>query len=1041
MSDAGFFSSFESGDPQPADPALRVGSGPDRSPTAKTGVGFTGLRALRYTAVAEAVLFDLDVPVTGRTELSYVVFPVADGDIPDYRATRVALDVEFADGTFAGFAPVDDKTLWVDQWNLVRRPLGAFAGRRIRRIVLRTAAPGGEITGWIDDVRIAERPEPPRDPVEFVRTTRGTHSSDAFSRGNNFPATAVPHGFNFWTPVTDAGVTNWLYSYHRHNDARNRPALQAFALSHQPSPWMGDRHTFQVMPGTGPVEPDRRKRALAFSHDDETDSPHHYGVRFAGGITADLAPASHAAILRFTFPGDGGWLLFDNAANRGGLRLHPATGVVTGHTWVRSRLSAGARRMFVYAETDVPARRGGKIRRPFWRTVTGALEFDAPVVTLRIATSLISLAQAKRNLALEIPAGTTFEQVREQARQAWQDVLGRVEVEGATEDQLTTLYSNLYRLFLYPNVAHENTPKGIRHASPVVRRWWPSTRTRTGAKVVDGELYVNNGFWDTYRTTWPAYALLAPDRCGRMIDGFVQQYREGGWISRWSSPGYADLMTGTSSDVAFADAYLKGVRGFDVEAAFDAGVKNATVTPPLRSVGRKGLAESIFLGWTPASVHEGLSWSLEGCINDFGLANLATALSRESAGRRARRYAEYAAYFRERARHYVHHFDPAIGFFQGRHRDGRRKFAPEGYDPAAWGGDFVETNAWNTAFTAPHDGPGLAALHGGHAGLEAKLDTFFATPETGRRPGAYGGLIHEMTEARDVRMGQYGHSNQPSHHIPYIYNYAGAPSKTQRVVREVLRRLYLGSEIGQGYPGDEDNGEMSAWWVFGALGFYPLAVGSPRYALGSPLFEKATVHLGGGRKLVIRAPGNTEETVYVRGLTVDGEPHEATSIAHATLAAGAELVFDLVAEPTGWGAPPEPAAHPAPVTDLDGTATCADGTDVRALRDDTSRTQVTFRSARPVVEFAVTGPPREVTMYTLTSGDRRGDPSGWVLEGSADAVGWTTVDERDGELFRWRRQTRPFVLAAPAAYARYRLRITAARGRRVTLAQWELLAR
>ncbi|HKN56063.1 MAG TPA: glycoside hydrolase family 92 protein, partial [Amycolatopsis sp.] len=611
---------------------------------------------------------------------------------------------------------------------------------------------------------------------------------------------------------------------------------------------------------------------------------------------------------------------------------------------------------------------------------------------------------------------------REQARTKWQDLLGRVEVEGATEDQLTTFYSNLYRLFLYPNRAHEDTSQGVRHASPVVRRWLPSTRKRTGAKVVDGELYVNNGFWDTYRTTWPAYSLLSPAQCGRMIDGFVQQYREGGWIARWSSPGYADLMTGTSSDVAFADAYLKGVRGFDVEAAYDAAVKNATVTSPRRAVGRKGLDRSIFLGYAPASVHEGLSWALEGCINDFGIANLAQALGHQ----------DHAAYFRQRAQHYVHHFDEKIGFFQGRNADGSRRFPPAGYDPEAWGGDFVETNAWNTAFSVPHDGPGLAALHGGVAALEAKLDTFFATPETGRKPGAYGGVIHEMTEARDIRMGQYGHSNQPSHHIPYIYNYAGAPAKTQRTVREVLRRLYLGSEIGQGYPGDEDNGEMSAWYVLSALGFYPLAVGSPHYAIGSPLFEKATVRLENGRKLVVRAPGNTDDTVYVRGLTVNGLPHQATTIDHATLAAGAELVFYLGSEPTGWGEPPGPPAYPAPLTDLTKGAS-------GALFDDTSRTQV--RLSASTIEFTVDGPPREVVLYTLTSGARRGDPRSWVLEGSDDGRTWVMLDERQDEHFRWRRQTRPFLLDTAAAHARYRLRITASTRRRVTLAQWELLAR
>jgi len=1022
----GFFSSFETGDPQPVDPALRVGTGPRSSPTAKPGVGFTGAHALRYENTLRATVFEVDVEVTGHTELSYVVFPEAESDVPGYRGTFVALDVEFADGTSAGFSAAEQglgKTLYVDQWNLVRRGLGEFAGRRIARIVLVSEPPDGESAGWVDDVRLTERVIESREPVDHVRTTRGTHSSDKFSRGNNFPATAIPHGFNFWTPVTDAGATNWLYSYHRHNDAANRPALQAFALSHQPSPWMGDRHTFQVMPGIGPVEADRSRRALAFSHDDEVDRPHHYGVRFANGVTTDIAPADHAALFRFTFPGDRGWLLFDNARNRGGVRLDAANGVVTGHTWVRSRLSAGARRMFVYAEFDVPAERGGRIRRPVWRTVTGFLEFAAGDVTMRIATSLISLAQAKRNLDQEIPAGTSFEQVRDQARARWSEVLDRVEIEGATEDQRTTFYSNLYRLFLYPNSAHEDTPKGVRHASPVIRRWWPSTRTRTGAKVVDGEMYVNNGFWDTYRTTWPAYALLTPGRCGRMIDGFVQQYREGGWISRWSSPGYANLMTGTSSDVAFADAYLKGVRGFDVEAAYEAALKNATVTPSGQSVGRKGLHESIFLGFTPTSVHEGLSWALEGCVNDFGLANFAEALGRH----------DDAVYFRQRSQQYANHFDHLIGFFQGRNRDGSRHFGAAGYDPEAWGGDFTETNSWNTAFSVPHDGAGLAALHGGTEALESKLDTFFATPETGRKPGSYGGLIHEMTEARDVRMGQYGHSNQPSHHIPWIYHHAGAPSKAQRIVREVLRRLYVGSDLGQGYPGDEDNGEMSAWYVFAALGFYPLAMGSPEYVIGSPLFTKATVHLENGKDLVVEAPGNTEDTVYVQGLTIDGRPHDSGTLAHSALAEGAVLRFTMGEQPSEWGRSPAEPAAPSPLTDI----TVADG----PLFDDTTKTEITFPGREPVIEFPVEDASRKVVMYTLTSGSRRGDPRSWVLEGSDDGERWTLLDQREGERFRWRRQTRPFALAGPARHARYRLRVTSSTARRVTLAQGELLAR
>ncbi|WP_027927570.1 GH92 family glycosyl hydrolase [Amycolatopsis benzoatilytica] len=1032
MTTAAFFSSFEAGDPQPVSPALAVDSGPRRSPTAKTGVGFTGAKALRYSAGPPAVLFEVDIPVAAHSALSYVVFPASDGPVPTYRSTRVALDLEFADGTRAGFSAAEQgeaKTLYVDQWNLVRRSLAAFAGKRVRRIVLRTDLAGTAV-GWLDDVRLADEPPAEKSLPDRVRTTRGTHSSSRFSRGNTFPATAVPHGFAFWTPITDARALNWFYSYHRHNDAENRPRLQAFGVSHQPSPWMGDRHTFHLMPGTGPVEPDRVRRSLPFRHADELDRPHHYGVRFGNGITVDLAPADHAAIFRFAFPTGNNWLLFDNARNRGGIRLNPDNGVLTGHAWVRSVHSAGARRMFVYAETDQRPTGGGRLRRPFWRTVTGWLEFADTEVTLRIATSLISLAQAKRNLELEIPRGTAFEQVRDEAKARWQEVLGRVELEGASEDALTTFYSNLYRLFLYPNAAHENTPHGVRHASPVARSFRASTRRRTGAKVVDGELYVNNGFWDTYRTAWPAYALLAPRQCGRMIDGFVQQYREGGWIARWSSPGYADLMTGTSSDVAFADAYLKGVRNFDVEAAYDAALKNATVAPPRRGVGRKGLDRSPYLGYTPTSTRGGLSWALEGCLNDAGLANLSDALG----------FADNALYLRQRAQHYRNHFDRRIGFFQGRTPHGGWRTPAAEFDPRVWGPDYVETNAWNTAFSVPHDGPGLAALHGGPAALEAKLDEFFRLAETGQDR-----RIHEMTEARDVRMGQYGHSNQPSHHIPFVYAFAGAHAKLQRTVREVLRRLYLGSELGQGYPGDEDNGEMSAWYVFTALGLYPLAVGSPRYTACAPLFRSATVHLDDGKDLVIRAPraataDDEADTPYVHGLTVDGEPHPSATLAHAVLARGAVLEFDVRSEPGSWGGGPVTPVEPAPLSDLDGSVHSPDGPAV-ALVDDTSRSQAVFRTRCPAVTFTVTGEPREVVLYTLTSGSRGGDPRDWVLEGSDDGQHWRTLDERAGEVFRWRRQLRPFALAAPAACRHYRLRVRASSGRRVALAQWELLAR
>jgi predicted alpha-1,2-mannosidase len=444
---------------------------------------------------------------------------------------------------------------------------------------------------------------------------------------------------------------------------------------------------------------------------------------------------------------------------------------------------------------------------------------------------------------------------------------------------------------------------------------------------------------------------------GELVDGFVQQYRDGGWVSRWSSPGYANLMTGTSSDVSFADAYVKGVRGFDAKDAYDAALRNATVAPPgsdpyNTSVGRKGLIESTFLGYTPSRVSEGVSWALEGYINDFGIANMAEALAGSGGLSRSERerYREEHEYFLERAQNYVNMFDPAIGFFQGRAADGKWKSSPEEYDPRVWGHDhdYTETDGWNFAFHAPQDGRGLANLYGGRGGLADKLDSFFSIPETAKFPGSYGGIIHEMVEARDVRMGQWGFSNQVSHHIPYMYDYAGQPWKAQEKVREVLRRMYIGSEIGQGYAGDEDNGETSAWQLFSALGFYPLQVGSPYYAIGSPLFKKATVHLENGREIVVNAPGNSRRNVYVQSLRVNRRSHDSTYLSHSDLARGARLDFAMGPAPSRWGtaaaqAPPSITsgdAVPKPLRDPTGggrgKATAGGTAGAVALFDDTS---------------------------------------------------------------------------------------------------------
>ncbi|WP_261800866.1 GH92 family glycosyl hydrolase [Streptomyces sp. PBH53] len=1044
------------GGPVPQDMLTLVDKGPSGSPTAKARAGFTGKRALRYagrhTASGRAYsynkVFDVNVRVGGDTQLSYRVFPsMADGD-RDYDATNVAVDLVFTDGTrLSGLGALDQhgfplsprgqgasKALYVNQWNNVSARIGSVAaGKTVDRILVAYDSPDGpaKFRGWLDDVTL--KPVAPQRPKahlsDYALTTRGTHSSGSFSRGNNFPATAVPHGFNFWTPVTNASSLSWLYEYARANNADNLPTIQAFSASHEPSPWMGDRQTFQLMPSAASGTPDtgREARELAFRHENETARPYYYGVRFENGLKAEMAPTDHAAVLRFTYPGDDASVLFDNVTEQAGLTLDKERGIVTGYSDVKSGLSAGATRLFVYGEFDKPVTDGAA------SGVKGFLRFDAGAdrtVTLRLATSLIGIDQAEDNLRQEIPDGTSFGTVKARARHAWDELLGKVEVEGATPDQLTTLYSGLYRLYLYPNSGFEKVDGEDRYASPFSPMPGPDTPTHTGAKIVAGKVYVNNGFWDTYRTTWPAYSFLTPSQAGEMVDGFVQQYKDGGWTSRWSSPGYADLMTGTSSDVAFADAYVKGVR-FDAKAAYDAAVKNATVVPPMSGVGRKGMTTSPFLGYTSTDTHEGLSWAMEGYVNDYGIAKMGQALYRKTG---EKRYREESAYFLNRARDYVKLFDAEAGFFQGRDAKGDWRVASSAYDPRVWGHDYTETNGWGYAFTAPQDSRGLANLYGGRQGLADKLDEYFATPETASpdHVGSYGGVIHEMTEARDVRMGMYGHSNQVAHHVIYMYDAAGQPWKTQAYVREALSRLYTGSEIGQGYHGDEDNGEQSAWYLFSALGFYPLVMGSGEYAIGSPLFKKVTVHLENGRDLVVRAPRNSAKNVYVQGVTFNGRPWKSTSLPHRLLSRGGVLDFAMGPEPSAWGT----GKRAAPVSITRDDQVPDPRADVLkgagALFDDTSATSATVTSADLPAEGAVTP-----VQYTLTSGaDRTKAPTGWTLQGSVDGTTWHTLDHRTGETFAWDRQTRAFTIAHPGRYARYRLILNG----ESTLAEVELLA-
>ncbi|WP_308281613.1 GH92 family glycosyl hydrolase [Cellulomonas sp. PS-H5] len=1101
---------FAAGDPLPPKDAasgagpdgglhVEVGAGPAHVPAGRPGVGLTGTRALRITvddggtagAPRRRVLLDgLDVEVEAGTELRWAVCPVLDADL-SYRSTAVAVAAQLDDGTWSDAHPLTDqhgapvsadgqasaRILLPDHWNLVRVALGALAGRRVRALAV-TVAGAGPVEAWLDHVALGVRDEPVRRGlVGEVDTRRGSHASGAFSRGNTFPATSVPNGFVSWTPLTDGATDRWLYSWAGHNGPDNRPRLHGVAVSHQPSPWMGDRNQVAFHPVAGDREPDASlaARAAAFDHDDELARPHHYGVALDGGLRADVTPTDHGGVLRFAFPPGSttGHVVVDAVSTEGAgpdgpldLAVDP-DGVLTGWVETGSGLSVGRSRMYVVGRFARAPRavRPAAGDRPHARAATFDLG-DDPVVELRVTTSFIGLDQAWHTFGLEL-ADRTFAEVEEEARAAWEQRLAVLEVEGATEAQRATLYGGLYRLNLYPSSQWEDAGRPGApepwHASPVAAPAGPSTAERTGAAVLPGRVYVDHGFWDTYRTCWPAYALLHPEIAAELADGFVQQHREGGWVARWSSPGYADLMTGTSSDVAFADLHARGVGLRDPLGTYDAGLRNATALPAGPGVGRKGQAHALVHGYVPADVEESVSWHLEGCVNDAALAGMARRLAEDPGTPPARRraLADEAAYLAQRGGGYVHLLDPATGFFRARDRSGA--FAdPAGFDPRDWGGDYTESDAWNFAFHAPHDPAGLAAAHGGPDGLATVLDRFFATPERADRPGGYGQVIHEMVEARDVRLGQLGQSNQVSHHIPYVWLAAGRPDRTQEVVREVLDRLWTGSEIGQGYHGDEDNGEMSAWYLLSALGLYPLQAGTDRWAIGTPLFRRAVVHHPSG-DLVVEAPDAGREAPYVHGLTVGGRPVTEPWVAHGDLLGGTTLRFTTGPEPSRWGAG-WPGVTRVPTPWRDATAPADGGGPWRGaggavpgLSDDDLGSAVDLAAVldgkgaltwspgtvppSPAAEAsgfraAESGAP--LVAYTLTSApDGATAPTAWRLEAREAASGtWRVLDERTGEEFPWPGQLRPFVLDTPAPLGEVRLVLVGPPGH---LAQLELL--
>ena len=839
--------------------------------------------------------------------------------------------------------------------------------------------------------------------AEDVDTRRGTNSRHCFSRGNTFPATARPFGFNFWTPLTQADSDAWLYRY-------DVTSLVGFGLSHQASPWMGDYGTLQIWGQLGTAPTDPAARRTTFRHVNEVAHPHMYAVTLDTGTRVAIAPTSHAAVFKFTFPTAGrASLLFDTIQTASGSLF-----VNTQEHSLRGFTEHAHQRMYIFATWS--PRPNTQVQQASAPKAQATVHMDVRAnedVELRIGTSWISVLQAQKNLQQEV-GDKSWDAVADEGRKSWDAVLNRIDIEGSPA-QKHIFYANLARTHVYPNERFEVSGNENYYMSPYDKT------------VHRGTMWVNNGFWDTARAAWPLLMLLWPEQTGSMLQGFVQAYHEGGWTPRWSAPGYRNIMVGTHTDIMFADAYFKNVPNIDYAQAYQSALKNATVVSDAPEIGRAGLHRSNFLGYLPSDLEaESAAWFLEDTLNDFGISRLAGALNKP----------DEATYFAHRAQYYAHLFSPSKEFFRGRTSSGAFRTTDANFLPQMWGHEFTEGCAWHYITPAPHDARGMANLYGGLPQLARKINAVFAA-NSEYHPGSYITPIHEMTEAVEGNMGQYAHANEPVHHMIYMYNYAGEPAQTQRRVRQVLdpkQGIYTRGEDGGGYLGDEDNGQMSAWYIFSALGFYPAAVGRPEYIIGSPLFKRATIHLDHDRDFTVEAVNNSDVNVYIQSATLRDAPHHKNFLRHEDIVQGGTLSLVMGPNPSHWGTGSDAlptsltthSAAPKPQVDLaqGGTVRASSNKGHQAAFDDDAKTVWMAHGDDPWLSYEFAHNQRHtITQYTLTSANTgaSADPKAWQLQGSNDAEAWDTLDIRRNETFAWRQQTRVWSVRPSQPYSMYRL--------------------
>ena len=716
-----------------------------------------------------------------------------------------------------------------------------------------------------------------KNPVDYVSTLVGTQSKFELSTGNTYPATALPWGMNFWTPQTGEMGNGWAYTY-------NADKIRGFKQTHQPSPWMNDYGQFAIMPITGGLVFDQDRRASWFSHKAEVSRPYYYKVYLADhDVTTELAPTERAVMFRFTYPETKNSYVIVDAFDKGSyVKVIPEENKIIGYSTKNSGgvpenfknyfviyfdkpftfVSAVSENNILPNETEVKGNHTGAI--------IGFATKKGEIVHARVASSFISPEQAELNLK-EL-GNHTFDQLVSNGKAVWNREMSKIEIEDDNIDNLRTFYSCLYRSMLFPRSFYEIDAKGqVMHYSPY------------NGKVLPGYMFTDTGFWDTFRCLFPFLNLMYPSMNLKMKEGFVNSYKESGFLPEWASPGHRDCMVGNNSASVVADAYIKGLRGYDIEVLWEALKHGTNAHLQGTASGRLGYESYNKLGYVANNIGIGqnVALTLEYAYNDWAIYTL---------GKKLGKPAGEIDIYKKRALNYKNVYHPERKLMVG--KDDKGVFN-RNFDAVDWSGEFCEGNSWHWSFCVFHDPQGLINLMGGKKEFNTMMDSVFVIP--GKLGMESRGMIHEMREMQVMNMGQYAHGNQPIQHMVYLYNYSGEPWKTQYRVREIMNKLYTATP--DGYCGDEDNGQTSAWYVFSALGFYPVCPGTDEYILGTPLFKSAKLHLENGKTITIKAENNQADNCYIKDMKINGKSYSRNYLTHAQLMKGANIQFQMSPKP------------------------------------------------------------------------------------------------------------------------------------------------